>query len=49
MGLEKVRTTHVGNLPRPPNLTPQNLDKAIEDIVKIQVEIRLDEVNNGEA
>ena len=48
MGFEGVRTTHVGSLPRPPNLSPQNLDKAIEDVVRMQVEIGLDEVNDGE-
>lgn len=49
MGFEGgVRTTHVGSLPRPPNLSPQNLDRAIEEVVKMQVEIGLDEVNDGE-
>ncbi|WP_054856928.1 hypothetical protein [Vulcanisaeta sp. JCM 16159] len=48
MDLEKVRTTHVGSLPRPPNLSLQNLDKAIEDVVRMQVEIGLDEINDGE-
>nr|KJR72278.1 MAG: hypothetical protein TU36_03060 [Vulcanisaeta sp. AZ3] len=46
--MEVIRTTHVGSLPRPPGLMPQNLDRAIEDVVRMQVEIGIDEVNDGE-
>ncbi|MFQ1020720.1 hypothetical protein [Tardisphaera saccharovorans] len=42
------RTTHVGSLPRPPDLNQSNVEKAIEEIVKVQIETGVDEVNDGE-
>ncbi|MDG6931091.1 MAG: hypothetical protein JRN10_07640 [Nitrososphaerota archaeon] len=43
-----IRTTHVGSLPRPDNLTDENIDEAIFNVVKMQVEAGLEEVNDGE-
>ncbi len=43
-----VRTTHVGSLPRPDGLNEQNMDEAILNVVKMQVEAGVDEVNDGE-
>ena len=42
------KTTHVGSLPRPGNLSANNIDEAILNVVKMQVEAGLDEVNDGE-
>ncbi len=41
-------TTHVGSLPRPENLDQQNMEEAVFNVVKMQVEIGLDEINDGE-
>jgi len=43
-----VKTTHVGSLPRPDNLNEHNMEEAILNIVKMQVETGVDEVNDGE-
>lgn len=42
------RVTHIGSLPRPSNIVSIGLERAIEDVIRMQVEINLDEVNDGE-
>ncbi len=41
-------TTHVGSLPRPENLNQENMEESIFNVVKMQVGIGLDEINDGE-
>jgi 5-methyltetrahydropteroyltriglutamate--homocysteine methyltransferase len=45
---ERILTTHVGSLPVPDGLTEDGLASAVTDVVKRQVEIGVDVVNDGE-
>jgi len=47
-GGSSYRTTHVGSLPRPPDLSPSNLEEAVEAVVRMQLEAGVEEVNDGE-
>lgn len=45
---ERILTTHVGNLPTPPDLTEDTLAEQVNEIVQKQAEIGLDVINDGE-
>lgn len=44
----KFRTTQVGSWPRPKDLSAENLDAKMKELVRIQVNTGIDEVTNGE-
>lgn len=45
---ERVLTTHVGSLPRPLGLAPEDVEAAVADAVRRQREVGIDVVSDGE-